>query len=219
VRRALLLALLASLFGASNARAEPVLVDRTVVRFSAPELGGPRAPRFVSARLLALESRIEALADPDRGGAVYRERHVAAALERHVAETLLANLRIEPEPTTVELRAQTGAARRLVEDRAGGAPALRAAAHAEGIGERELDALFERQARASLYLDRMVAPMLAPSDAELRALFRSEKTPFRDAPFDTVLPGLRRWYISTRLQAALAAYYQNARSRLRIVFL
>jgi hypothetical protein len=219
VRRAILLALLSSSFAASPLRAEPVLVDRTVVRFSAPELGGPRAPRFVSARLLALESRIEALADPDRGGAVYRERHVSAALERHVAETLLANLRIEPEPTADELRAQTSAARRLVEDRAGGAPQLQAAAHAEGIGERELYGLFERQARASLYLDRMVAPMLAPSDAELRALFRSEKTPFRDAPFDTVLPGLRRWYVSTRLQAALAAYYQNARSRLRIVFL
>ena len=97
--------------------------------------------------------------------------------------------------------------------------ALAAAARAEGIGERELYSLYERQARASLYLDRMVAPMLAPSDAELRVLFRNERTPFRDAPFDTVLPGLRRWYVSTRLQAALAAYYQNARSRLRMVFL
>src|SRR6185295_2372109 len=112
------------------------------------------------------------LADPDRAaGAPYRERHVAAALERHVAETLLANLRIEPEPTATEVHAQTEAARRLVEARAGGAPALAAAAHAEGLGERELLALFQRQARASLYLDRMVAPMLAPSDAELRALF------------------------------------------------
>jgi hypothetical protein len=219
VRRAAWLALPFGVLTASAALAEPVLVDRTVVRFSAPELGGPRSPRFVSARLLALEARIEALADPDRGGAVYRERHVSAALERHVAETLLASLRIEPEPTAVELSVQTGAARRQVEDRAGGAPALQAAARAEGIAERELQALFERQARASLYLDRMVAPMLAPSDAELRALFRSEKTPFRDAPFDTVLPGLRRWYVSTRLQAALAAYYQNARSRLRMVFL
>jgi hypothetical protein len=79
--------------------------------------------------------------------------------------------------------------------------------------------LFQRQARASLYLDRMVSPMLAPSDAELRALYRSERTPFRDAPFETILPGLRRWYVSTRLQTALAAYYQNARSRLRIVIL
>lgn len=206
-------------FGVAAASAEPLLVDRTVVRFEAPELGGARSPRFVSARLLAFESRIEALADPDRTGAAYRERHVSAALERHVAETLLASLHIEPEPTADELRAQTDAARRLTEDRVGGADELRAQAAAEGVGQRELVTLFQRQARASLYLDRMVAPMLSPSDAELRALFRNEKTPYRDAPFETVLPGLRRWYVSTRLQAALAAYYQNARSRLKIVYL
>jgi hypothetical protein len=206
--------------GAPPARAEPVLIDRTVVRFSAPELGGARAPRFVSARLLALEARIEALADPDRtSGVAYRERHVSAALERHIAETLLAGLHIEPEPNADEVRAQTEAARRLVEERAGGPLALADAARAEGIGQRELSELFQRQARASLYLDRMVAPMLSPSDAELRALFRNERTPFRDAPFETVLPGLRRWYVSTRLQAALSAYYQNARTRLEIVFL
>ncbi len=34
-------------------------------------------------------------------------------------------------------------------------------------------ALLRRQARASLYLDRMVAPMLRPSDAELEAIQRS----------------------------------------------
>ncbi len=202
-----------------SALAETLLVDRTVVRFEAPELGGARSPRFVTARQLAFEARIEALADPDRSGAAYRDRHVSAALERHVAETLLASLRIEPEPTGDELRAQTESARRLTEDRVGGPDALGAAATAEGIGQRELVTLFQRQARASLYLDRMVAPMLSPSDAELRALFRNEKTPYRDAPFETVLPGLRRWYVSTRLQAALAAYYQNARSRLRIVYL
>jgi len=216
----LLAALALGLVVSLPARAEPIVVDRTVVRFSAPELGGPRSPRFITARALALEARIEALADPDRApGVPYRERHLSAALERHVAETLLANLRIEPEPTAEDLRAQTDAARRLVEERVGGAEALADAARAEGIGQRELVELFQRQARASLYLDRMVAPMLSPSDAELRVLFRNERTPFRDAPFETVLPGLRRWYVSTRLQTALAAYYQNARSRLRVVFL
>jgi len=221
VQRATLLSVLVlGLVAAGPAQAEPLLVDRTVVRFSAPELGGPRSPRFISARGLALEARLEALADPDRTpGVPYRERHLSAALERHVAETLLANLRIEPEPTADELRTQTDAARRLAEERAGGPDLLATAARAEGIGQRELVELFQRQARASLYLDRMVAPMLAPSDAELRVLFRNERTPFRDAPFETVLPGLRRWYVSTRLQAALAAYYQNARSRLHVVFL
>jgi hypothetical protein len=218
-RRALCLAFFPGLLLARSAGAEALLVDRTIVRFTAPELGGPRSPRFISARMLALEARIEALADPDRTGAAYRERHVSAALERHIAETMLASLHIEPEPAAEELRQQTEAARHLIEERVGGSDPLAAAARAEGISRRELTSLYQRQARASLYLDRMVAPMLAPSDAELRALFRNEKTPYRDAPFETVLPGLRRWYVSTRLQAALAAYYQNARSRLRIVFL
>jgi hypothetical protein len=202
---------------AADAGAEPVSVDRAVVRFTAPELGGARSPRFVLGRMLAFEARLEALADNERGA--YRERHLSAALERHVAETLLAGLRIDPEPTPGELAQQTDAARRLTAERAGGLAVLEDAARAEGVSQRELYILFQRQARASLYLDRMVSPMLAPSDAELRALYRSERTPFRDAPFETVLPGLRRWYVSTRLQTALAAYYQNARSRLRIVIL
>jgi hypothetical protein len=202
---------------APEAGADPVSVDRAVVRFTAPELGGARSPRFVLGRMLAFEARLEALADNERGA--YRERHLSAALERHVAETLLAGLRIDPEPTPRELAQQTDAARRLAAERAGGLAVLEEAARAEGVSQRELYTLFQRQARASLYLDRMVSPMLAPSDAELRALYRSERTPFRDAPFETILPGLRRWYVSTRLQTALAAYYQNARSRLRIVIL
>lgn len=208
-----------ALSGVSLVRAEPVTVDRVVVRFSAPELGGVRSPRFVSARLLAFEARVEALADPDRTEAAYRERHVSAALERHIAETLLAGLRIDPEPSASVLRAQADAARRALEERVGGANALELAARAEGVSPRELFALCQRQARASLYLDRMVSPMLSPSDAELRTLYRTERTPFRDAPFETILPALRRWYVSNRLQQSLSGFYQNARSRLRIVML
>jgi hypothetical protein len=210
---------LATLLLASPLVAQRVEVDRAVLRFTAPELGGPRAPRFVFARVLSFEARVEALADPDRQGAAFRERHVSAALERHVAETLLASLRIDPEPSSTALRAQAEAAGRRMEERAGGRAALLEAAQAEGISERELVGLFLRQARASLYLDRMVAPMLAPSDAELRMLYRNERTPYRDAPFETVLPALRRWYVATRLQEALAGFYQNARARLEVVVL
>ena len=216
--RALLSCLVVALV-APPLSAEGVEVDRAVRRFTAPELGGPRAPRFVFARVLAFEARVEALADPDRQGVAYRERHVSAALERHVAETLLASLRIDPEPSSTALRAQADAAARRTEERAGGRDALLEAAQAEGISERELVGIFLRQARASLYLDRMVAPMLAPSDAELRALYRNERTPYRDAPFETILPALRRWYVATRLQEALAGFYQNARARLEIVVL
>jgi hypothetical protein len=215
----LLLVCLAGALVAPPVVAESFEVDRAVVRFTAPELGGSRTPRFIFARLLSFEARVEALADADRQGGAFRERHVSAALERHVAETLLASLRIDPEPSSAALRAQAEAAARRTEERVGGRAQLLEAARIEGISERELVVVFQRQARASLYLDRMVAPMLAPSDAELRSLYRSERTPFRDAPFDTILPALRRWYVATRLQEALAGFYQNARARLEIVVL
>ena len=76
-----------------------------------------------------------------------------------------------------------------------------------------------RQARSSLYLDRMVAPMLTPSEAELRNIHRSAQTPFRDREFDEIEPALRRWYVGKRLSSALAAFFQNARSRVSITVL
>jgi len=219
---ALGLALSLSAF-AGGARAERVALDRAVVRFSAPETGGARTPRFVFERTLAFEARLEALVDPDRvaarDGRAYRERHVRSALERHVAETLLASLRIDPEPTARELARQTDAARRMLYERAGGPLAVEQAASAEGIDSRELTSILRRQARSSLYLDRMVAPMLAPSDAELRNIHRSAQTPFRDLRFEEVETALRRWYVGKRLALALTAFFQNARSRVAITIL
>jgi hypothetical protein len=207
--------------GASHARAQSVVLDRAVVRFVAPETGGVRTPRFVFERVLAFEARLEALADPDRaqGGDPYRERHVRAALERHIAETLLSSLRIEPEPSQRELVRQAEAARAILIERVGGAAALEEARRAEGIDDRELITILRRQARASLYLDRMVAPMLRPSDAELRNVHRSAPAPLRERPFEQVSGILRRWYVGKRLAAALGTFYQNARSRLQISFL
>jgi hypothetical protein len=207
---------------AGSLGAEPVLVDRVVVRFEAPETGGTRRPRFVFERELSFEARLEALADPDRaalGDTPYRERHVRAALDRHIAETILGALRIEPEPTPVELERQSQLARRMMTDRAGGPAALDAAREAEGLSEREVGRLLLQKARASLYLDRMVTPMLEPSEAELRSLHKSTNTPFRDGPFDTIRPALLRWYVSRRLNAALASFYENARSRIDVTVL
>src|SRR5882724_8181806 len=107
--------------------ADSVPVDRAVVRFAAPETGGARHPRFVFERQLAFEARLEALSDADRGAlgdAPYRDRHVTAALDRHIAETILGTLRIEPEPTSAELEHQSQAAHRMLSDRAGGEEAL-----------------------------------------------------------------------------------------------
>jgi hypothetical protein len=204
-------------------RAAPLIIDRAVVRFIAPETGGVRSPRFVFERTLAFEARIEALADPDRvvtdKARPYRERHIRSALERHIAETLLASLRIDPEPSENDLARQTEGARRILFERIGGVGPLEEAARAEGIDSRELTSILRRQARASLYLDRMVAPMLNPSDAELRNIHSMVQTPFRNQPFDRIEPAIRRWYIARRLANALSAFFQGARSRVTIELL
>jgi hypothetical protein len=198
------------------APAAAVPVDRAVARFHAPDTGGPASPHFVFERVLAFEARLEALGDAQRGAdpAPYRDRHVTSALERHVAETLIAGLRIDPEPSDAELAHQIENVRTSLVERVGGEPALERAARAEGMGVRDVLEILQRGARASLYLDRMVAPMLDPSDAELEALHRARRTPFRDMPFAQIRPGLRRWYVAQRLSAAVQSFYQNARGRL-----
>lgn len=215
---ALLFALGLGLFAAAHAHAQgsPLVVERAVARFWAPDTGGVQSPHFVYLRVLAFEARIEALADPNRGDGTepYRDRHVNDALERHIAETLLAGLHIDPEPDEAVVVRQVQSARARLLQRVGGEAELNRAALAEGIGVRDLLEILRRQARASLYLDRMVAPMLDPSDAELRALHRTRQNPFRDLPFERIEHGLRRWYVAQRLASAAQNFYQNARSRI-----
>jgi hypothetical protein len=223
MRSSVRLLLGAALFGLSlapAARAEPVRLERAVVRFHAPETGGIGRPRFIYERTLAFEARIEALAAQERGSdAPYRERHVSAALERHVSEVLLSSLRIEPEPSEALIVRQVELARKVLSDRVGGEVALVEAQRAEGISSAELSALLRRQARASLYLDRMVAPMLRPSDAELEAIQRSAPAALQNESFARARPLLLRWYVSRRLSSAMASFFQEARSRVTITLL
>jgi hypothetical protein len=197
---------------------EPLVVDRVVVRFTAPELGGASRPRYVHERELSFEARLVALADPafEESREAFRRQHLQAALERHVAEELLAALQIDPEPSAAELALQRREARAMAEEQAGGAGRLLAAASAEGIDAAELERLFERRSRASLYLHRMVAPMLEPSTLELRRAHQLEQSPFSGQPFDEVRRPLERWYVARSLRRAAAAFFQNARARLRI---
>jgi len=200
---------------------KPLVLDRAVVRFYAPETGGVERPRFIYERRLAFEARIEALADRDRPSEAepYRDRHVSAALERHISEVLLASLRIEPEPSEIVLTRQVELARKLLSDRVGGEEPLLSAQRAEGISSAELSSMLRRQARASLYLDRMVAPMLRPSDAELEAIQRSAPVALQNEPFVRVRALLLRWYVSRRLGSAMASFFQEARSRVTITLL
>ena len=198
----------------------PVPVDRVLLRFAAPEIGGLRSPRFIFARELAFEARLEALSDvefPTETEHPYLARHLHAASERHIAETLLAALRVEPVVTERELEEQADVARRILLDRIGGQEVLARAARAEGMSEGDVSTVFRRRARAGIYLDRMVAPMLAPTSLELRQVYATDNHPYRGLTYDKALPLLRRWVIGQRLREAFDQYYQNARQRLTIV--
>src|SRR5262249_40880632 len=154
------------------------------------------------------EARLEALADTGRAdrSRPYIERHVRAALERHVAEELLAHLAMDPEPSAKELAERVSFARTVLEQRVGGADALLGAARAEGIGPSEIDGVVRREARASLYLDRMVAPMLEPSEAELREFHRASANPYSGQRFEDVVQPLRRWYVAERLETSVGSF-------------
>jgi hypothetical protein len=108
------------------------------------------------------------------------------------------------------------AARLILEQRVNGRARLHQAANAEGMVAEDLNSLLRRRARASLYLDRMVAPMLEPTEADLREVHRSGESPFTDQPFEQVAPQMRRWLVATRLSTALGQYFRNARSRITL---
>jgi hypothetical protein len=196
---------LGSLWLAPVARAEPapvsgaqpvleVPLDRVAVRFTAPETGGIGKPQFIFERELAFEARLEALTDAGVRPTVetpYLERHVRAALERHMAEVLLQSLEVTPEPTPRDVELRIRSARLTLQQQLGGAAELDRASQAEGISPSEVSRLLSRRARASLYLDRMVATMLTPhghaarrhgSGRAHRSVVSTERLPSCSAP-------------------------------------
>jgi hypothetical protein len=198
------------------------LIDRVAVRFTAPETGGIDQPQFIFERELAFEARLEALADAGfrpSADVPYVERHSRAALERHMAEVLLSRLEITPDPTPRDLEVRARTARSSLAQQVGGEAELGRASQAEGIAASEVARLLARRARASLYLDRMVASMLTPSDTELRIVHRTTRTPFSGATYESIAPMLQRWFVAQRLNAAVRAFYEGARSRLQVTLL
>ncbi|MCC6527590.1 MAG: hypothetical protein IT373_33390 [Polyangiaceae bacterium] len=208
-------------------------VDRVVVRWWVR--GRPETPRFIFARELAFEARVEALADgivPAPGLEVpYADKHVRAAIQRHVAESMLADLQQESEvePATeaesiaaaAKIARHTEAARGFLERRIGDRPGqgrsrLAEALSAEGLTGPELDVMLRRQARAGLYLDERVAPMLEPDEAELADVHRRGDTPYTDVPFEAARADVKNWLIATRLATALERYFRSARQRVEV---
>lgn len=197
----------------------PAVVDRVVVRFWAPELGGVDAPSYIFERELSFEARLEAIADRQfvpTEQEPYTQAHVREALERHVAEAILESLRVTPAPTTSEIAERVRAAEASLTTELGGATVLGRVAQLEGLEQREIYRFLQRRARAALYLDRMVAPMLSPSEAELSALHASGRTPFSRQSYAVAASELRRWFIARNLRHAVQAYYNGARARIQL---
>lgn len=194
----------------------PSALDRTVVRWVARGSSGDARPHTMTARELAFEARIEALSEGRKLQQPYADSHVRAAIQRHITEEILSELPVDPQPTAKEVGRYAEDARLVIEQQVGGRVALNLAANAEGITAEELNALLRRRARASYYLDKMVAPMLQPSDAELRDVHRRGDTPFTNSPYAEVEDKVRNWYVSIRLRTALDTYYRGVRSKVTV---
>jgi hypothetical protein len=211
---------------ASAETAPALVVDRVAVRFFCPETGGPEHPRFVLQRPLAYQARLEAMADNPQGiGDGSQDRDVRNALEHDIAEQVLASLAqklIDDSPADKRpVQSEIDAILHLVEgaqvERLGGRARIDAAAAAEGLDASEVDALLARGAFAAWYLDRTVAPLLHPSDEQLRDVYRTARHPYRGQPFDRIRDALSRWFVVDRLRVAESAFLQASRSHMKIV--
>jgi hypothetical protein len=203
--------------GAQKAKRESI--DRVVVRWYSQATGGMAKPQFITARQLAFEARIIALMDANALGGPYDDKHVRAAIQRHITEAMFAALPVDPKPTPKQVGRYAEAARLIIEQNVGGRSRLNAAATAEGISPDELNAKLRLKARASWYIDKMIAPMLTPTELDLREAHERGETPFTKQRFKDVQQQLERWYIETRTAAALDQSYRSARSKLTVMII
>lgn len=195
-----------------------VLVDRIAVRWSSTDRGVTNTPQVIFARELAFEARLEAMAGGEPPDAAISERYLRAALNRHISEALLSLLPVDTEPTAEDIAKRADAAASVLEARVGGIEKIAKALELEGLSVDELAAIHRRSARASLYLDRMIAPQIEPTRQELVDLQASGTTPYTKEPFDKVEEKLRRWLLAQRLNDTLDAFFQKSRSKIVVTW-
>ncbi len=202
----------------ADAPARAAVVDGVAVRFYAPETGGPSRPLFITARTLAFEARLVALEeDPTSKG--YAERDLRAALDQHVVEEMLAYRPLDQEPDEATVGRVADIFRQSLAQRTGGEAAFARAADAEGISSSEVEVVLRRKARAALYVERGITPVLFPTDEQLRQVYRTSAHPFRRIPYDQCRDDLARWLAVERTRAAEQTFYQTARDRVTVVLL
>ena len=128
--------LLGSLLVGRPAVAEPgdsaAVVDGVAARFHATEIGGVAKPRFITHRELAFEATILARLEKAEENFAFEERHARLALDRILADTLLAELPMERASRRGELRKIAADLQWVTAFRLGGESAL--VAIAKGLG-------------------------------------------------------------------------------------
>ena len=194
-------------------------MDRVAVRYFTPETGGAQRPRFITERELAFFARVEATSEgvePPRGD--YPERFVRGALDRIVAEDMLASLQVRRGVEPPGLPKLADEARSELELRVGGVSKLVALLDEEGYEDLELRQALMRRVRAAFYVDRAISPILRPSEEELRSAFRTSLHPLRSWRFEDVREEMTRWLVQERLRLVASDFFQGARGRISIRF-
>jgi hypothetical protein len=145
-------------------------------------------------------------------------------MDRHIAEELLASLPLERQPDEAEIARVAADLRAGLLQRIGGerSPAefdlvLADTAALEGLSPDEVNQILRRRARAALYLERAVAPLLFPTEEQLRDVYRTSAHPYRGVKFEVARLQLSRWFVDERLRSSATAFLQAARSRVKII--
>ena len=212
---------LTTLAPAIKARAEGppafVTADRVVVRYFSQETGGAARPFFVTERMLSFEARLVSLADEHTLD--FQDRHLRGALDLHVARVMLSKLPLAAEPDVTTMQRVASQLREALTERIGGPAKLNEAAAKEGISAAEVESLFRADARAAIYIDRAISPVLRPSENQLREVFHTGAHPFRDRRYESAKDDFARWFIADRVRAAQAAFAQTSRARVVLSYL
>ena len=219
----LMLAALAVVIGgalspaSARAATASVELERTAVRYSAPETGGYGKPRYISQRVLSFLARLEATSEKNPN--IYEQRYLRAASERYVAEDMLNELLIRSGKEPDELPRLVELARADLCIRLGSCAVLDEARTIEGLEEAELTALLRRKVRAATYIDRTVTQIFRPAEDEVFDAYRTAQHPFRGQAFDACKGELSRWLTFEKLRVSELEFLQSARARVRIVAL
>ncbi len=196
-------------------------IDAVAVRFSTPDTGGGAAPKFITERLLSFEARLYALEEDPQG--TLQQRHIRAAVDAHIAEEILGALASsvanERAADAATITKTADLLRAAIVERAGGRAAIERAERLDGIDPRETTAIFERKARAAIYIDRAITPILVSTEDQLRETYRTTSHPYRNRHFEDCRDELARWVVIERFRSAEQSYLQTARSRVNAVFL